>query len=102
MQLQLIAPGSSAAARPSHSWGHPAHRQACLLALQGSDLPGGAQLGQRAFVGLTAMDRNSPPDYCKSAEANLADARAFIQYVRQAARPLQHCLLSGRCSPPLT
>ena len=43
-----------------------------------------AQLGQRAFVGLTAMDRNSPSNYTKSTEANLADALAFIQYVRHA------------------
>ena len=63
-----------------------------------------AQLGQRAFVGLTAMDRNSPSDYCLSAATNIANARSFISYVRQASLALhcrhsrqQHSQISSSC-----
>ena len=40
------------------------------------------QAGQRAYVGLVCMDRNSKDFYTKSLEENLQDTEAFICHVR--------------------
>ncbi|KAK9808225.1 hypothetical protein WJX73_000245 [Symbiochloris irregularis] len=57
------------------------------------------QVGMRALVGLTAMDRNSPDNYCKSAAANIADLRKFIQFIRQLDTDLLEPVITPRFIP---
>ena len=40
------------------------------------------QAGQRAFVGLVCIDRNSKDFYTKSLQQNVEDTQAFIAHVR--------------------
>lgn len=49
-----------------------------------------AQAGQRAYVGLVCMDRNSAEYYTKSLDDNLRDTAAFIQHTR--SKPLLRCM----------
>jgi hypothetical protein len=46
---------------------------------------GGCQVGQRAYVGLVAMDRNGVGDYVKSTEDNVTDTQRFVDFVRCGA-----------------
>ncbi len=50
------------------------------------------QAGQRAYVGLVCMDRNSKDFYVKSLEQNVSDTEAFIESTRYAART-QSCII---------
>ena len=59
-------------------------------------------LGQRALVGLTCMDRNSPDTYTKSTERNLADTEAFIQHVRGLGSDLVQPVVTPRFVPTCT
>lgn len=60
------------------------------------------ELGQRALVGLTCMDRNCPEIYTKSTEQNLADTEAFIQHVRGLGSDLVQPVVTPRFVPTCT
>ncbi|EIE20078.1 guanine deaminase [Coccomyxa subellipsoidea C-169] len=63
------------------------------------------QAGQRAYVGLVCMDRNSKDFYVKSLEQNLSDTEAFIESTRGLDTSLVHPVVTPRfvptCSPEL-
>lgn len=40
------------------------------------------KVGQRALVGKTCMDCNSPPDYVQSVDESISETKEFIDYVR--------------------
>lgn len=66
--------------------------------------PVSVQIGQRAYVGLVCMDRNSKDFDTKSLEQNIADTESFIASTRSAhfllrhtRRPIQICLWDHLC-----
>ncbi|CAL8471103.1 g10645 [Coccomyxa elongata] len=63
------------------------------------------QVGQRAYVGLVCMDRNSKDFYTKSLEQNIADTESFIASTRALGSALVQPVVTPRfvptCSPEL-
>lgn len=43
------------------------------------------KLGQRALVGKTCMDTNSPEDYCETTDESIRETRAFVTSVQRMA-----------------
>ncbi|KAK9901242.1 hypothetical protein WJX75_002216 [Coccomyxa subellipsoidea] len=63
------------------------------------------QMGQRAYVGLVCMDRNSKDFYVKSLDQNATDTETFIATTRALGSSLVHPVVTPRfvptCSPQL-
>lgn len=59
------------------------------------------QAGQRAYVGLVCMDRNSAQYYTKPLQDNLRDTEAFIYFTRSGPYTQQMlCLYLGKRHTP--
>jgi len=58
--------------------------------------------GQRAYVGLVNMDRNSPEYYVQTTEQSLADTKAFFKYVEDLADPRVTAVVTPRFVPSCT
>ncbi|PJF18110.1 Guanine deaminase [Paramicrosporidium saccamoebae] len=57
------------------------------------------QLGQRALIGKTCMDCNSPSDYVESTADSVQATREFVEYVKKCDASLE---IPGRVLPVVT